>query len=70
MSEWKFDNNKLVQIRERKKISQRQAARDMGIERVGYYRNELGKFAPSAISLRKIAEYYNVPMEYFFKKTK
>ena len=70
MSEWKFCNNNLVDLRKRKNISQRKAAHDMGFDRSVYYKHENGKSRPTVISLRKIAEYYGVPMEYFFKKTK
>ena len=70
MNEWKFDNEKLKKLRESKGSSQAEMAKIFGVYRPSYIRYENGNYEPRSRQLRKIAEYYDTPMEDFFKKVK
>lgn len=57
---------RLQQARKMMGISQRQAAEEFGITKVGYQNYEYARKMPSASKLPRIAKFYNVSLDYLF----
>lgn len=56
--------NRLKRLRENKKLSQQQLADKLNINRSTYARYELNKTQPDYETLQKLAEFYNVSIDY------
>lgn len=56
----------LKSLREHKQISQKQLCDDLKIKTVTYNSWEKGKNEPSCENLVKLADYYNVTLDYLF----
>ncbi len=61
-------SKRIKQLRENGKISQRELARQLGISNRAVSKWELGISCPSTENLVKIADIFNVPLEFFFDK--
>lgn len=57
-------NNKLVQLRQKAGLSQKQVASVLNIARSSYNNYEQGVCEPSIERLIKLADYYNVTLDY------
>lgn len=55
---------KLKELRERKKISQSELSKQIGIEYQNYNKYELNKNEPNIKTLIKLADYFNVSLDY------
>lgn len=60
---------RLKQARYVKGISQRQAAEEFGITKVGYQNYEYGRREPSFALLPRLADFFNVSIDYLFGRT-
>ncbi len=58
---------KLKYLREYQHIDQKEMAAKLGISQSTYSRYELGQTAPSIDSLKKIANFFNVPIDYLLE---
>ena len=61
---------KLVELRKQKGLSQEQLAMDLNISQSSISNYESGATKPDTDVLQKIAEYFNIPIAYFFSDEK
>jgi repressor LexA len=61
--------NRLRELREAKSLSRAKVATDLGISRQGYGYYESGKRTPSVKVLKKLAEYFDVGINYFLDES-
>lgn len=59
--------DKLKYLREYQHIDQKEMATKLGISQSTYSRYELGQTAPSIDNLKKIANFFNVPIDYLLE---
>ena len=59
-----FFGERLQQSRKHKGLSQRQAAEEFGITKVGYQNYEAGRRNPSLEMLPRLAKFFNVSTDY------
>ena len=57
---------RLQQARKMTGVSQRRAAEEFGISKVGYQNYEYGRKMPSASKLPRLARFFNVSLDYLF----
>lgn len=57
--------NKILELRTQKNISQRELGEAIGVSNLSIFNYEKGTKKPRRNTLIKIAEYFNVPVEYF-----
>lgn len=61
--------NRLIQLRKENKVTQEDIAKILGISRQAYSNYELGNREPDIDVLKKIAEYYDVSIDYLLERT-
>lgn len=61
-----LDNN-LAKLRSKKKLSQEQLAKQIGVSRKTISTVETGRFTPSVVIALKLARYFEVPVEKIFE---
>ena len=59
---------KLKELRESRKITQTKLAENLGIKRITYNKYELGQAEPPIKTLIKIADYFNVSIDYLIER--
>ena len=59
-----FKNNKIAELRAEKQISQRQLAKLIGTSQANLSRWEKGAVEPSIIECWKLAEFFNVSIDF------
>ena len=59
-----FKNNRLSELRAEREISQRQLAKELGTSQANLSRWEKGKVEPSIIDCWKIADFFEVSIDY------
>lgn len=59
-----FKNNRIKELREEKGISQRELAKKVDIKQANISRWEAGTIIPNVIDCWKIANFFNVSIEY------
>ena len=59
-----FKNNKIFELRTEKKISQRKLSNELGTSQANLSRWEKGIVEPSIIECWKLADYFNVSIDY------
>lgn len=62
-------NERLIQLKETNNILQKDIAKSVGLSLRGYQRYEYGEREPSASILLKLAEFYNVSLDYLVGRT-
>ncbi len=60
---------RLKEARKTKGLTQRQVAEEFGITKVGYQNYEYGRREPSIPVLCRLADFYNVSLDYLFGRT-
>ncbi len=65
----KFENNKLAVLRNEKGLSQCQLAKLIGTSQANLSRWEKGIIAPSILECWKIADYFDVTIDYLCGRT-
>lgn len=63
----KYQKNKIKEIRKKHHMTQIELARKIGVRRNTISDYETGYSKPDTIRLIKIANIFNVPMDYFFE---
>lgn len=58
--------NRLIQLRKRRKFTQEETAKRLDINRPAYTNYEIGKRIPEPDTLEKIADLFEVPLDYLF----
>lgn len=69
MDREKIFQNRLRSIRNERGVSQRQAAQEFGITKVGYQNYESGRRQPSFDMLNALADFFGVSIDYLFGRT-
>ena len=69
MDRGKVFQERLRQARHKKGISQRQAADALGLTKLGYQNYEAGRMNPSFERLPKLADFFNVSIDYLLGRT-
>ncbi|MDE5737573.1 MAG: helix-turn-helix domain-containing protein [Oscillospiraceae bacterium] len=59
---------RLKELRKNKGVSQEQVAHDLGLSLRGYQNYEYGQREPNIETILKLAEYYNVTVDYLLEK--
>lgn len=59
-----FANNKIAELRSEAHISQRQLAKEIGTSQANLSRWEKGLIAPSVLECWRLADYFNVTIDY------
>lgn len=59
-----FDNNKISELRKERNLSQRQLAKEIGTSQANLSRWEQGLNYPSIMECWKIADYFEVSIDY------
>ena len=62
--EYNFDKNKIAEFRKEKGLSQRQLAKEIGTSQANLSRWEQGLNEPSIIECWKIADYFDVSIDF------
>ena len=62
--EYNFTNNKITELRKEKSLSQRQLAKELGTSQANLSRWEQGLNQPSIIECWKIADYFDVSIDF------
>ena len=62
--EYNFTNNKIAELRKEKKLSQRQLAKEINTSQANLSRWEQGLNEPSIIECWKIADYFDVSIDF------
>ena len=62
--EYNFNNNKIAEFRKEKGLSQRQLAKEIGTSQANLSRWEQGLNEPSIIECWKIADYFDVSIDF------
>ena len=62
--EYNFINNKIRMLRENLKLSQRQLSKEIGTSQANLSRWEKGLIEPSIIECWKLADYFDVPIDF------
>ena len=62
--EYTFDNNKITELRNEKGLSQRTLAKELGTSQANLSRWEQGLNQPSIIECWKIADYFDVSIDF------
>lgn len=57
-------SERLVQLQSEKKLLKKDIAKAIGLSIMGYYRYETGERVPDANTLIKLADFYNVSLDY------
>lgn len=69
----KFDNNvlgeKLRKLRKEKGVNQTEVATKTGIDRTSYSKYETGRVLPPISAIIKLADYYNVSIDYLCNRS-
>lgn len=60
---------RLKRARNSKGLSQRQVAEEFGMTKVGYQNYEYGRNTPTFSMLSRIADYFNVSLDYLFGRS-
>lgn len=66
--EYSFKNNKITELRKEKGLSQRQLAKALGTSQANLSRWEQGLNEPSIIECWKIADYFDVSIDFLCGK--
>lgn len=66
---YNFSKNRLTELREEKKISQRQLALKIGTSQANLSRWEKGLVEPSIIECWKLADFFGVTIDYLCGKS-
>lgn len=56
--------NRLKELRIKKHLTQKECSKNLNLENITYNRYELGKRQPDIDTLKKIADYYGVSLDY------
>ncbi len=67
--EYTFKNNKIFELRQEKKISQKELAKKIGTSQANLSRWEKALNEPSVIECWKLADYFNVSIDYLCGKS-
>ena len=59
-----FENNKIAELRQEKGLSQRQLAKEVGTSQANLSRWEQGLNQPSIVECWKIADYFDVSLDF------
>jgi len=62
--EYNFKDNKILELRKEKNLSQRQLAKELGTSQANLSRWEQGLNEPSIIECWKIADYFDVSIDF------
>jgi transcriptional regulator with XRE-family HTH domain len=62
--EYNFTNNKITELRKEKSLSQHQLAKELGTSQANLSRWEQGLNQPSIIECWKIADYFDVSIDF------
>jgi len=62
--EYHFNNNKIAELRKERGLSQRQLAKEIGTSQANLSRWEQGLNEPSIIECWKIADYFDVSIDF------
>ena len=62
--DYNFENNKIAELRREKGLSQRQLAKEIGTSQANLSRWEQGLNEPSIIECWKIADYFDVNIDF------
>lgn len=57
-------SERLIQLKEEQGVLKKDIAKAVGISIMGYYRYEAGERVPNADVLIKLADYFNVSLDY------
>lgn len=61
--EYSFRNNRIIELRKEKGLTQRQLAKEIGTSQANLSRWEQGLNEPSIIECWKIADFFDVPID-------
>ena len=62
--EYNFENNRIAELRKEKGLSQRQLAKEIGTSQANLSRWEQGLNEPSIMECWKIADYFDVSIDF------
>lgn len=62
-------SDRLLSLRKSKKLTQKEISQAIGISVMGYQRYEYGTREPTASILIKLADYFNISVDYLLGRT-
>ena len=62
--EYNFNDNKIMELRKSLKLSQRELAKELGTSQANLSRWEKGIIVPSIIECWRLADFFDVPLDY------